>query len=1009
MEKAKKLRYHTSIAPLLFAVVITLLPSSVEGLTRYAKNSNDTILELRTEILNQKQNILPRPMPNNPEGFGSFDIISSNTQLKSNKVIISNWTKTGGPGSKILLAGSAMNTSDLRFKITGKYINGGTVSQTVLPDNTTSNTAVITIPENFAKDSIYVVWPMINGAEGPAISINQSTIQWVDTNHAYNGGTIGIFGENLINEATGASHVLLTTTREDSYTWLEVTSSNQYHLEAKIPDTLKPGRYIVWTHNGYGGDLGWSQSKEISISKEAFWASHSQNIINVKDHGAKGNGKSDDTNAINQAVEAAKKIAPSTLYFPKGTYIFTSGFEAPSNVTWKGAGMANTILKAGEQIQNEQNFYKQRFWNIGGNHEEINIAIENITIDMNRAYNPTWNLYDAFAIRIQSSLHRKNLRLSNTTINAAPAGCLNSQIDGLLLENFTCIGGNNFLRTSKNVTITNSTFLSTDDANSILTFWGGENISINNSQFKDYNQNTENGQGRGRVLVTQGTWGSVNNIYFGKNQITDFAPRKCPVDDYYCVDQNSGEQVLFENNNILNEGIIKQAQSNKLQIEKMLSTKHWHENASVVILSGNGAGQTAQIKSINDNGEIELKEELRVIPSKGDKIIVANITDHAVIYDNYFDGDSDYNTRKTASAGVELYGNGHNIIIDSNKFNELRSALYIVANHKKQKIEDTYTLRPNYFVTVKNNSITNTHNATILAIDKSDNYQEYKDAVKLIGILFDKNTGSNTINHGEYIKDEHQSISNFADNDSTYANNQIVIDNRTVNEQPQPNNPPKFDASNYYNITRDNAFTKQLFSISDENIESLTLTAVTDSGDTLEDIDAKIVYNQSKKAYEFKWMAKQEFGKIGPRGSRIEFTVTATDIHGAKSSVPFVLIIKIDEVLPIPPITNTPPKFNDNDHYRKINNGKYLSEIFKIRDNENDDVIVTIENEKGELATNINAVILYDKNKKTHTFYWKADKTQGTDDSRGSRVGLRVVATDSKGASSRVKFVIIVK
>lgn len=50
-----------------------------------------------------------------------------------------------------------------------------------------------------------------------------------------------------------------------------------------------------------------------------------QNFVNVKIFGAKGDGITDDTNAIKEAIEYINNN-PTTIYFPKGVYIVTNNF-----------------------------------------------------------------------------------------------------------------------------------------------------------------------------------------------------------------------------------------------------------------------------------------------------------------------------------------------------------------------------------------------------------------------------------------------------------------------------------------------------------------------------------------------------------------------------------------------------------------------------------------------------------------------------------------------------------
>ena len=68
-------------------------------------------------------------------------------------------------------------------------------------------------------------------------------------------------------------------------------------------------------------------------------------VINVKDWGATGNGSTDDTAAIRAAIAHAKSIGKyptigATIYFPPGTYVVSMplDFSSPSNIRLTGAG-----------------------------------------------------------------------------------------------------------------------------------------------------------------------------------------------------------------------------------------------------------------------------------------------------------------------------------------------------------------------------------------------------------------------------------------------------------------------------------------------------------------------------------------------------------------------------------------------------------------------------------------------------------------------------------------------
>ncbi|MHB1922519.1 MAG: glycosyl hydrolase family 28-related protein, partial [Chitinophagaceae bacterium] len=55
-------------------------------------------------------------------------------------------------------------------------------------------------------------------------------------------------------------------------------------------------------------------------------------MFNVRDYGAKGNGKSNDAPSINRAIDAAAASGGGTVYFPAGTYL-SGSIHLKSNIT----------------------------------------------------------------------------------------------------------------------------------------------------------------------------------------------------------------------------------------------------------------------------------------------------------------------------------------------------------------------------------------------------------------------------------------------------------------------------------------------------------------------------------------------------------------------------------------------------------------------------------------------------------------------------------------------------
>ena len=73
-------------------------------------------------------------------------------------------------------------------------------------------------------------------------------------------------------------------------------------------------------------------------------------LVSVKDFGAKGDGLTDDTEAINRALyelycRSPNPSARKVLHFPGGRYIISDGINVPSNAVLHGEGANNTIIQ----------------------------------------------------------------------------------------------------------------------------------------------------------------------------------------------------------------------------------------------------------------------------------------------------------------------------------------------------------------------------------------------------------------------------------------------------------------------------------------------------------------------------------------------------------------------------------------------------------------------------------------------------------------------------------------
>ena len=84
---------------------------------------------------------------------------------------------------------------------------------------------------------------------------------------------------------------------------------------------------IDWAHAGYPGDIPYI----------------TENIINVKDAGATGNGSTDDAAAIQAAINSAPN--PAVIFFPAGVYRIESMLNLKSGIVLRGEGHKSTRIE----------------------------------------------------------------------------------------------------------------------------------------------------------------------------------------------------------------------------------------------------------------------------------------------------------------------------------------------------------------------------------------------------------------------------------------------------------------------------------------------------------------------------------------------------------------------------------------------------------------------------------------------------------------------------------------
>lgn len=172
----------------------------------------------------------------------------------------------------------------------------------------------------------------------------------------------------------------------------------------------------------------------------------SDDTFNVKTYGATGDGTTDDWNAIQAALNAARAAGGGVVYLPPATYLVNgsaSGLTVYANTVIYGEPGA--VIKAGG---NRNNILKNYVRNVssnattdGGYSQASNIQVHNITFDCNGAAYPSRGS-NPIAFGHCENIVFKNCRFTNCVVNSSGGsphymdmgGVKNLLIDGCIFE-----------------------------------------------------------------------------------------------------------------------------------------------------------------------------------------------------------------------------------------------------------------------------------------------------------------------------------------------------------------------------------------------------------------------------------------------------------------------------------------------------------------------------------------------------------------------------------------------
>ena len=227
------------------------------------------------------------------------------------------------------------------------------VSATALPGSWTTTT---TYTSSNLMDITYVgsyFW--VGGDTGLTYMTSLDASSWTTLTQYFGFNLIAPYlfdtaYNNTVNVIVGQYGLVYYATNQHKY-FKKSTNSLTYDLEVIVYNT----QFVAAGANGqlsYSTDgTNWtSQSFSVGSARTVRPLQNKlDDFVSVKDFGAKGDGASDDTEAINRALyevycRSNSLAARKTLYFPAGNYVITGDIKVPSHAILVGEGAYNTVI-----------------------------------------------------------------------------------------------------------------------------------------------------------------------------------------------------------------------------------------------------------------------------------------------------------------------------------------------------------------------------------------------------------------------------------------------------------------------------------------------------------------------------------------------------------------------------------------------------------------------------------------------------------------------------------------
>ncbi len=589
------------------------------------------------------------------------------------------------PGSLISLYGEYMKgVVKVKFQETGSIVTpvqqdpGGQYIRIVMPAIASGAYTLSVSNDNG------VTW-------GNSVYLNKADPRWLSETTAYPGMKIKLMGRNFSGcqyNSPGTTQLqLIPNTGGGSLTNIVPTTITPYAISFTLPANTSLGNYYVEVKTNSGGigtqwvrhsetlDVVSAPTDPTALSLGVSWAKDYNwtYIKNIKtDFGATGDGSTDDSKAIQNAIDNVATNGGGIVYFPIGTYMHKS-FTMKTGVILKGEDKVKTIIMYNGAGSTSPDGGDAILKNNGTG----TIGLTNLTlsVDASKVTAQTTKLA-WFYLNTRMFLYNINTDFPIAPTQSAHKdfGWIIDMPAGKFLVSGCNMKGTAFFTPHIQQTkfINNTVEISFSE----ISAWGHKSIFEGNHII-------------GSAIATSSQHGffidigaaSVKDIYYNDNLVEN-------INSF----TNQGEAFSTDGRGTYAVGPVTTATDNSVAITKEVVTDKTNQSRSVMIINGRGMGQKRDISSYSDTGSgitVTTSTNWDVIPDATSKCVIGDFAEDVVV-ENF--------TANNCKVGIQYFCNGYDNVFSTNSLTNTQGILTWTWTLDSDEILS-------YYCAIKNNKV----------------------------------------------------------------------------------------------------------------------------------------------------------------------------------------------------------------------------------------------------------------------------------------------------------------